>query len=337
MNSHIVILGAGSIGCYIGGRLLASSAKVSFLGRDKLIEATSSKGMTISDFQGYHHEYTPDLININNHESMLNQADIIIVCVKSKDTQIAAMQIKQHAKPNALVVTFQNGTLNADTIASICDQPVLAGSVPFGVIWKDHTTFHQTTQGKLILEARDGLEEELVSYFSQAQFSVSVTSNIKSLLWSKLLLNMNNGINALAGMPLIEGLKDKYYRKAIALCMKEAIGLMKTANIDIMKIGTTPTSLVPYVLTLPTPVFNLIAKKMLAMDKHARSSMLDDLEKLREPEVDYINGEVVRLANSLGLSAPINERVCQLVMDAHKQNKGSPKLPPVKIMQLINT
>ncbi|MCL4675446.1 MAG: hypothetical protein KJZ59_05350, partial [Pararhodobacter sp.] len=77
-----------------------------------------------------------------------------------------------------------------------------------------------------------------------------------------------------------------------------------------------PAAWIPRVLRLPDPLFRAVAGRMLRIDPQARSSMSDDLALGRVPEVAWINGEVVRLAKSLGRDAPVNRRLCALIDDA---------------------
>jgi 2-dehydropantoate 2-reductase len=67
------------------------------------------------------------------------------------------------------------------------------------------------------------------------------------------------------------------------------------------------------VLTLPDVLFRPLAGRMLAIDPLARSSMWEDLQAGRPTEVDELNGEVVRLAQRLGRTAPVNARLVELV------------------------
>ncbi len=335
MTSKIVVLGSGSVGTYIGGRLLDSSAQVTFVGRERLINGIQRAGLTIRDCFGYYKHHLAADVRVTGHEETLSTADIILVTVKSKDTEQAAKAIKTFAKPNAVVVSFQNGVRNAETLTSICNQQVLSGVVSFGAIWKEDATFQQTTGGDLFLESRDGLEQALQAYCDEVNFPISLSNDMKNIQWSKLVINMNNGINALTGVPLVKGLESKHYRRAIAKCMNEAISIINKAGIRLIPLNSTPVKLSPLILQLPTPLFKILAGAILRMDADARSSMLDDLEQGREPEVDYINGEIVRLAKSIGLSAPINERVIDLVKAAHKNRAGLPKISLENIDQVI--
>ncbi|MDX1757908.1 MAG: ketopantoate reductase C-terminal domain-containing protein, partial [Marinobacter sp.] len=83
-----------------------------------------------------------------------------------------------------------------------------------------------------------------------------------------------------------------------------------------------PMRWIPRVMRLPDWLFTRLAKKMLAIDPLARSSMWEDLEAGRPTEVDWINGEVVRLADSLGRQAPVNARLTQLVHDCERQRRS---------------
>ena len=79
-----------------------------------------------------------------------------------------------------------------------------------------------------------------------------------------------------------------------------------------------PPKLLPALLDVPDAVFRVLAGKMLAIDPLARSSMWEDLQAGRATEIDYLNGEVVRLAQSLGRDAPVNGRLVALVLEAER-------------------
>ena len=74
-------------------------------------------------------------------------------------------------------------------------------------------------------------------------------------------------------------------------------------------------------LSLPDGCSAIVASKMLAIDPLARSSMLDDLDAGRRTEVDWLNGEIVRLAGQLGRRAPVNARLVELVHAAEDGGK----------------
>lgn len=329
MSIRIVILGAGSVGAYVGARLLAGSSQVSFLGRQHFVGAVES-GISLSDCFSFQQVIEPALVEASVDAAILSKADYIFVSVKSKDTESAAGLIRQHGRKGAVVLSLQNGIYNADLLASLCSQSVLTGMVPFNVTGQEQfgrAHFHQATQGTIVVEEVEKLHVPIVGAFQSAGLSIVTHADMERVMWSKLLLNMSNGVNALAGVSLLSGLHNTKYRRALALCMNESLRVLKLAGIKPVRIGNSPVKWVPFVLNLPTPLFKLVAKALLTIDSEARSSMLDDLERGREPEVDYINGEVVRLAERLGVAAPINRKVCELVMSASKEKKGSPKIP----------
>jgi 2-dehydropantoate 2-reductase len=74
-------------------------------------------------------------------------------------------------------------------------------------------------------------------------------------------------------------------------------------------------------LTVPDGVFRLLGKRIVAIDPNARSSMWDDLEAKRPTEVDFIQGEIVALADRLGRHAPVNARLVGLIKDAERGGK----------------
>jgi 2-dehydropantoate 2-reductase len=83
-----------------------------------------------------------------------------------------------------------------------------------------------------------------------------------------------------------------------------------------------------FALRFPDALFRVAAKGMLSVDMNARSSMWEDLRAGRSTEIDYLQGEIVRLADEYGVEVPVNQRVLKLIKDAERAKKGSPGLAP---------
>ena len=81
-----------------------------------------------------------------------------------------------------------------------------------------------------------------------------------------------------------------------------------------------------FILKLPTPIVRMVIRAQLRIDPEARTSMWTDLERGRPTEVDFLNGEIVRLADQHGIAAPINRRIAELVHEAERAGAGSPQM-----------
>ena len=152
------------------------------------------------------------------------------------------------------------------------------------------------------------------------------------IAWGKLLINLNNATNALSGLPLLQQVRERNYRRAFAAAMREGLAILHRAGIRPAKIGNVGPRLMPWIINSPDWLFNHTFIKSWKIDEKARSSMSDDLARGRTTEVDYINGEVVRLAESLGRDAPINRRIVALV---RKAEGGAPALSPSELEQAV--
>ena len=138
------------------------------------------------------------------------------------------------------------------------------------------------------------------------------------VLWGKLLINLNNAVNALSGRTLVEQLSERDYRCVVAASIREALGLLDRARIRPAKVGPVPPQLLPATIGSPDWLFNNLFLTLQKIDSKARSSMADDLSAGRRTEIDYLNGELVRLAGELGVEAPVNRRIVDLVRKAER-------------------
>jgi 2-dehydropantoate 2-reductase len=179
---------------------------------------------------------------------------------------------------------------------------------------------HRGTAGILMAQSDPALAP-WVAHFNGAGVPLALHPDITTVLWAKLLINLNNPVNALSGLPLRAELLDRGYRSCFAALMDEALGVLDAAAITPARLTALPMARLPAVLRLPTPLFRLIAARLLRIDPLARSSMADDLARGRPTEVDALCGEVVRLATTLGREAPLNRRLAELMV--HKPRRRS--------------
>ena len=318
--ARICIYGAGAIGCYLGGRLLAGGADVTFVGRTPLGEELQRHGLSLSDYRGGHWRLEPAAIAFAAGPTAAASAALVLVTVKSAGTEAAAAELAPVLSPNAVVLSLQNGIGNARLLqAALPRQRVLAGMVPFNVVKSGPGAFHQGSAGHLHAEASPALEPFLAR-FADAGLALVRHLDMEPVLWAKLLLNLNNAINALSGLPLREELAQHAYRQCLALAQEEALALLEKSGIRPARLTPVPARWLPAVLRLPDALFRRLARRMLAIDPLARSSMADDLAAGRTTEIDWLNGEVERLAAQLGHSAPVNARLTELVRAAERSD-----------------
>jgi len=317
-SPHIVVLGAGAIGGYIGGCLAVAGAHLSFLGRSKMQHIVKTHGYNLTDLYGRHAKLEPTEVQFTTDPSVLQKADCVLVTVKSRDTLAAADLLRTHANPNASIISFQNGIGNAEALANQLPHfQVISGMVPFNVVTLPNGHLHCGTEGQLCTES-NALLSPLITLFEKAGLPLQQHAHFKEIQWGKLILNLNNAVNALSDLPLKEELSQRAYRQCLALLISETLTVLNLAGIHPAKVSKVSAKLLPYILRTPDFVFKRLAASMLQIDEKARSSMWEDLQNQRTTEVTALNGAVVDLAKSIGVSAPVNARMVTLVQQAEK-------------------
>ena len=313
----IAIFGAGAIGCWVGGKLATGGTPVTLIGRARVMDELAH-GLTISELDGPTRTVT---VTATTDPTAVAGATITLVTVKSAQTAEAGATLAAVLPEHAVVVSLQNGVRNAEVLrAALPGRLVLAGMVPWNVVRRDRGAYHRGTTGTLMIEAAPA-SEPLVTAAAAAGLPLESRADITAVQWTKLVMNLNNAINALAGVPLATELAQRDYRRVLAAVMREAMRACGEAKQPLAKLAPVPPSWVPRILELPDGLFRVIARRMLAVDPHARSSMQDDLSAGRPTEVDYLQGEIAALAARVGTTAPVNAALLQLVRAAESGGK----------------
>ena len=322
----IVVAGAGSIGCYVGGLLIAAGRDVHLLARQRIADEIAEFGLRITDYSGVDEKLAPAAVNVSTDPDILEGADIILVTVKSGATAEIADLVKAHGPSDVSVISLQNGVSNATVLrAGLKTQDVRAGMVPYNVVHLGEGRFHRGTSGTIMIEAGAG---GLGARLSAPHLPFHESAHITAVLWGKLLVNLNNALNALSGVPLLEQLSNREWRRVMADQMDEATRALDAAGIKPKSATPLPTWLLPHVLRLPTPLFRLISGSTLKIDPTARSSMWEDLTQGRMTEIDQLQGAVVQLGELNGAPTPLNARIASLIKEAEAKKAGPPGLTP---------
>lgn len=334
-DASVVVAGAGSIGCYAGGCLALAGRRVTLLVRPRIEKALLRGGLRVTDLDRRDRHLSQAAFAIETQaEAALTDADIVLVTTKSGATEEIGRQIAAHAPSHAVVVSLQNGVGNADRLAATIDgRRVLAGMVPFNVVQQeDETAFrvHRASEGTVLVES--GVPG-ISTLLNVEGFATATHADLRSVQWGKLLFNLNNALVALSDLPLATELSDRRWRSLLATQVAEALAAMKAAGIRPGRVAGPPPALLPTILRLPDFLFLRLAKRMLAIDPQARSSMWEDLQQRRKTEIDELQGTILRLAAEGGVQAPLTERITALVKQAEERGEGSPRLTAGAIEQ----
>jgi len=317
---RIAVLGAGSIGCHLGG-MLAQVAEVTLIGRPAAMAAIDRDGLTLTG-PGPARREVRTLTTATDPQAAAG-ADYVLVTVKSADTAAAARELAGRLRPDATVVSFQNGLHNPQVLRDgLPGHRVLAGMVPYNVVRTGPAGFHQGSGGQLMLED-GGPAAALASAAHAAGLRLELRSDMPAVQAAKLLMNLNNALNALSGLPLRDQLGQRAFRRCLARCQREGLAAFRAAGIAPARLGPVAPGLMPRVLGLPDALFRRLAGASLRIDATARSSMWEDLQRGRPTEVDSLQGEIVALAERHGLSAPANARLAALVHRAEQAAPGT--------------
>lgn len=316
-HGMIAIHGAGSIGCYVGARL-AVHAPVRYIGRQSMFRPLREHGLTVSDYQGHRYRFDGHALDLHTDASSAADASLVLVCVKSAATAEAARELAAVLQSGTLVISLQNGLHNADVLREgLPHCTVQTGMVPFNVVQRAPGAFHQASSGELMVQSHPAMGAWL-PVFASAGLPLQLRDDMPAVQRAKLLLNLNNAINALSDLPLRDELSRRGWRRCLALAQREALDVFRVAGLPVAKLTPLPPTWMPHALELPDALFGRIASRMLAIDPLARSSTWDDLQAGKRTEVDYINGEVVKLAAAKGRLAPVNAKLCALIHEAEE-------------------
>ncbi|QJW82129.1 ketopantoate reductase family protein [Burkholderia glumae] len=290
----IAMLGAGALGCAIGATLTEGGHETWLIDRSPAhVEAMRTHGLRVDDARGSRQVR----VLATTDASEASMADVVIVLVKSFQTDAAIRGAQALVGPDTLVLSLQNGLGHEDILAdAVGRERVLAGKTYVGGVLRGAGHIESGVVGKhTIIGELDGRVsprvQRLAAAFSSAGLATQVSDNIVGAMWDKLLVNVATG--ALTGITSLTygQLYDEPLLKAASLAaVAEAIAAAQAAGVTLS-------------MTDPEQAWTLAAQGLPATFK---TSMLQSLEKGSVTEIDFINGSVVRWGERHGVPTPVN-------------------------------
>lgn len=324
----VAIVGAGAVGSFVGAVLAAHGHEVVLVGRSALPHPNP----VAFDLSGKSH--TPlRALRVTRDLAEVGTPEVCIVAVKSQHTAAAAEAVRTTLSPRTTVVSLQNGLRNVERLRAAVgpEFDVVPGMMTFNVITTNEG-FRQATAGPWVFGPGQRAEsrrrvQALRESFTARGIDARLRTDMPAVQLGKLLLNLNNGLCALTGMPLAAMLADRTTRRVFAAAIHEGLAVARVARLPVGQLGVLSPRLVALVLGLPDTVFFRVSRAMLAVDPAAKTSTLQDLERGRLTEVDELNGAIAALASAHGTRAPINELITRGVHELEQHLGTGEPLP----------
>ncbi len=295
----IAVVGAGAMGCLFSAYLSKSKEEIWLLDKNKETAAKlNESGISVEGINGNWQAKIKTTANVTE----IGKADLIIIFVKSFNTKQAVEQIKPLLGQDTKILTLQNGMGNIEIISEIAGEDrVIAGVTNEGATLIASGKIRHCGRGETIIGTIDGKTPSQMrtirEIFNKVGFETKMTRDIKSLIWSKLIINV--GINALTAITRLANGKLTEFegtKRILRDAVTEATRIAKRKRIKL--IFDDPLAKVEAVCESTSS--NL-------------SSMLQDILRKKRTEIDFINGVIVRLGQELGISVPTNKLLVDLI------------------------
>jgi 2-dehydropantoate 2-reductase len=292
---RIVVMGAGGVGGYFGGRLAQAGYEVTLIARGAHLAALRAKGLTISSPLG---DATLKLRAVENPADA-GTAEVVIFAVKLWDTEAAAEKLRPVLASGGVVLPFQNGVESIPRIASVLGKERVMGGAAYiaARIGEPGTIVHTGTLARLRFGAVAASQRAIASEFHNACRSAGIEAelveDIERVLWEKFVfLAALSGTTALARAPVGVVRADPDLRWMLEAAMRETWQVAGRRGIGLAD--------------------DFVAQQLVFADglpAQMKSSMQGDLELGGRLEVEWLSGAVARMAAEAGIEAPVNRSI----------------------------
>jgi 2-dehydropantoate 2-reductase len=311
---NITVVGAGGIGGTVAGFLATAGEKVTVIDKSvPHVEAIRARGLLVDGIFG---DVRPTFEQTLFPEELKSPLDIVILAVKSQNTEEALATIAPLLSDHGVIVSLQNG-LNARRIADVVGPSRTVGAMVHMVgdhVGPGHVS--RFTEGEFYIGELDGKItgriQQIATRLSQA-VPTHVTDNIWGYIWAKQIYSCLLVATALVDAPSSDMLKPEWAKRIFVALMGEAAEAALAEEIDLEKYDR----LDPRVMLVRIKEDLPLAFEMLPSGSaKGNSGIWRDIKiRHRKSETEFLTGEVARIGRKHGLPMTINSQVTQMVKE----------------------
>ncbi|MDD4893863.1 MAG: ketopantoate reductase family protein [Candidatus Omnitrophica bacterium] len=316
----ISVIGAGAIGNLICGYLKLKGQDVFLVGRDDSISTIKEKGLQIT---GVRNHFT---VNIEAHDRLNRVSDLVILATKTQDVEEA---VKENLKfiEGANLLTTQNGVFADDIVSRyIPKENIISSIVMFGATYLEPGKVVHNFEGNWVMGRIFAKNDERITRISEVLnkvFPTVISDNIQGMKYLKIFVNANNCIPAILGISMQEAFADIDISRISIAIWREGFDVVSGSGINMVSLPDFPLERLTKLTSMPAlEAARIFSGIMVNLSKEPiYGSILQSIKRGRSSEIDYINGEFVRLAKDNNLTAPLNKRLVKLVHEVEKTGR----------------
>jgi 2-dehydropantoate 2-reductase len=294
----VLVVGAGGVGGYYAGQLAAAGFEVVLVARGAHGAAIRAHGLRVRYPDGHESCHR---VEVCEEPAANGIADLVLVAVKSYDTEPAARLLAPCAGRDTIVLSLQNGPENEDVLARVAGvTPLLLAVTYIGSEIAEPGVIAYSGAAEIVFGESDGTRsaraERLAAWFERAGIKHRLSQRIRNVVWDKLAWNAAfNAITTLARRTVSEVLDGAAGESLIRDTMREVLDVAHGLGIDV-----------------PVRIDASIEHSRRVLPGF-RTSMLQDLERGKRLEWDALNGAVARAGLHAGVPAPLNATLARLL------------------------
>jgi len=318
---RIAVIGAGAIGCLVTAYLKHKGEEVTLIGRSQDLQAISKNGLEISGARG---NLT---VRVGISEELDYVPDLAILTTKTQDLE-ALLKNNALLLQSQLILTTQNG-IQADEIVAryFAKEKIISSILMFGSTYLEPGKIVHNFEGSWILGSffKVKLTQELIalSLVLNNAFPTVITEDIRGMKYLKIFVNANNCLPAIIGKSMQEVFSDLEISQISIAIWKEGFEIISSLGIDLVSLPGFPVENLTRLTQMSSvPAAQVFSGIMRNLSKEPLyGSILQSIMRRKLSEIDYINGEFVRLAEAHHLQAPLNKVLVEMVHQVESSRK----------------
>jgi 2-dehydropantoate 2-reductase len=315
------ILGAGALGIIIGARMTKNGQQVDLIDSFKEnVDALNANGATVTGYLAMHQAVTA-----LTPEQMTGTYDLVLLLTKQTANETALLKLLPHLHKDSIVCTLQNGVPEESVAAIVGKERTIGGAVGFGATWLKPGVSELTSTMEAVekfafeIGEIDGVARPRLAKVKEvlnAAGGTTILTNLMGIRYTKLLMNSTfSGMSAALNGTSSDVLANPKAMVCVAHIADEVIKVCRGLGYHMVEMQGVDFEFLELNSKADIPSKMDFYKKVWGRHNN-KASMLQDLEKGKKTEIDYINGIVCRGGRKCGIPTPFNDKVVELVKEA---------------------